>query len=119
VPGAQGRIAQVNLRWQDPDTRQVTEINGVFGTESLSRTFDEAPLHFQLAVVVSQYAELLRDSYWADGVSMADVAVRTERLAGQMDDPQVDELAWMVSVSQSINELVRYVVAAAEAAYVD
>jgi len=99
VPGAQGRIARVNLRWQDPQTGQVTEINGVFGTEALARTFDEAPLHFQLAVVVSQYAELLRDSYWAAGINMADVAVRAERLAGQLDDPDVAELAMLVSLT--------------------
>ncbi|MCA9923949.1 MAG: DUF3520 domain-containing protein, partial [Anaerolineales bacterium] len=32
VPGANGRIATVNLRWQDPDTRQVQEISGTFNT---------------------------------------------------------------------------------------
>ncbi|MCP4417166.1 MAG: DUF3520 domain-containing protein, partial [Chloroflexi bacterium] len=40
VPGAQGRIATVNLRWQDPSTRVVKEINGVFTTENLVNSFD-------------------------------------------------------------------------------
>ncbi|MAT97331.1 MAG: hypothetical protein CL608_09335 [Anaerolineaceae bacterium] len=100
VPGAQGRIATVNLRWQDPNTRVVKEINGVFTTENLVRSFDEAPLHYQLAVVVSQYAELLRHSYWAEGFDMRDLRIRAERLASQMNDEAVWELANLISVSR-------------------
>jgi len=100
VPGAQGRIATVNLRWQDPDTRVVKEINGVFTTENLVRSFDDAPLHYQLAVVVSQYAELLRHSYWVEGFNMRDLRIRAERLASQMDHEDVWELANLISVSQ-------------------
>ncbi|WP_420642940.1 YfbK domain-containing protein [Candidatus Leptofilum sp.] len=100
VPGAQGRIATVNLRWQDPDTRVVKEINGVFTTDNLVNSFDSAPLHYQLAVVVSQYAELLRDSYWVDGFSMRDLEIRAERLASQMNHEDVWELANLISISQ-------------------
>ncbi len=100
VPGAQGRIATVNLRWQDPDTRIVKEINGVFTTENLVRSFDDAPLHYQLAVVVSQYAELLRHSYWVEGFNLRDLQIRAERLASQMDDEDVWELANLISMSR-------------------
>ncbi len=100
VPGAQGRIATVNLRWQDPDTRIVKEINGVFTTDNLVNSFDAAPLHYQLAVVVSQYAELLRHSYWADGLNMRDLRIRAERLASQMNHEDVWELANLISISQ-------------------
>ncbi|MCP4416048.1 MAG: DUF3520 domain-containing protein, partial [Chloroflexi bacterium] len=96
----QGRIATVNLRWQDPSTRVVKEINGVFTTENLVSSFDAAPLHYQLSVVVSQYAELLRNSYWVDGFSMNDLRIRAERLASQMNHEDVWELANLISVSQ-------------------
>jgi Ca-activated chloride channel family protein len=99
TPGAQGRIATVYLRWQDPQTRAVQEINGVFTTDNLAANFDSAPLNYQLAVVVSQWAELLRHSYWADAVSMDDVQVRAERLASQMDDTAVMEWAQLVELS--------------------
>jgi Ca-activated chloride channel family protein len=99
TPGAQGRIATVYLRWQDPQTRAVQEINGVFTTDNLTPSFDAAPLHYQLAVTVSQWAELLRHSYWADGVNMEDVRVRVDRLASQMDDLRVHELAGLVELS--------------------
>ena len=100
VPGAQGRIATVNLRWQDPDTRVVKEINGVFTTDNLVNSFDSAPLRYQLAVVVSQYAELLRDSYWVEGFNMRDLQIRAERLASQLEDEAVWELASLISLSQ-------------------
>jgi len=99
VPGAQGRIATVRLRWQDPDSRAVQEIEGVFTTNELSRSFDEAPLRYQLAVVVSQYAELLRHSYWTTSVSMNDVQIRLNRLAAQLGDQEVQELANMAMMS--------------------
>lgn len=99
VPGAQGRVATVRLRWQDPDSRAVQEIEGVFTTDNLSRSFDEAPLHYQLAVVISQYAELLRHSYWTTGVSMNDVQIRMNRLAAQLGDQEVQELANMAMLS--------------------
>ena len=100
VPGAQGRIATVNLRWQDPDTRVVKEINGVFTTDNLVNSFDSAPLRYQLAVVVSQYAELLRNSYWVEGFNMRDLQIRAERLASQLEDEAVWELASLISLSQ-------------------
>ncbi len=98
-PGAQGRVATVFLRWQDPQTRAVQEINGVFTTDNLAPSFDEAPLRFQLAIIVSQWAELLRESYWADGVSLNDVQIRAQRLASQMNDADVRELAELVWLS--------------------
>jgi Ca-activated chloride channel family protein len=97
VPGANGRIATVNLRWQDPDTRQVTEISGDFFTSDLSASFDAASLYYQLAVIVSQYAELLRHSYWAEGVTLNDLRIRSERLAGQMELADVAEFANLVA----------------------
>lgn len=96
VPGANGRIGTVNLRWQDPDTRRVQEINGTFNTWDLSDSFDNAPTHFQLAVVAGQFAELLRGSYWAEGVTYNDLRIWADRLAAQMNDPDVTELASLI-----------------------
>jgi Ca-activated chloride channel family protein len=97
VPGANGRIATVNLRWQDPNTRQVTEISGDLNTADLVTSFDAASLHYQLAVLVSQYAEVLRGSYWAEGVTLNDLRIRSERLAGQMELTDVLEFADLVA----------------------
>lgn len=97
VPETEGRIATIQLRWQAPDTRRVEEINGNFNTWDLDSSFDDAPLHYQLAVVVSQYAEVLRGSRWAEGVTLNDLSVRAERLATQLDDTAVSELATLIA----------------------
>ena len=42
-PGAQGRIATVQLRWEDPDTNEVKEINGNFNTWDLDGQLRDRP----------------------------------------------------------------------------
>jgi len=59
------QIATVYMRWEDPDTRQVVEISKDFRVNDLAREFHDADPYFQRAVVVAEYAEILRDSYWA------------------------------------------------------
>lgn len=96
VPGANGRIATVNLRWQNPDTRQVQEISGSFGTDDLSTAFDAADPYYQTAVVASQFAELMRGSYWADDITYSDLRIWADRLASQTNHPDVIELSDMI-----------------------
>jgi Ca-activated chloride channel family protein len=69
-PGAQGRIATLQLRWEDPDSRQVREINGNFNTFDLASAFDHTAPHFQLAVTAAEFAEFLRRSPYSEGVSL-------------------------------------------------
>jgi Ca-activated chloride channel family protein len=81
APGAEGRIATVQLRWQDADTRQVREINGNFNTWNLYPSFDESDPHYQLSVAVAAYAEILRASpyitgSWSEIVRLANQAAR-------------------------------------------
>jgi Ca-activated chloride channel family protein len=59
------QVATVFMRWEDPDTRQVVEISKDFYVNDLAREFHDADPYFQRAVVVAEYAEILRDSYWA------------------------------------------------------
>jgi len=79
-PEAYGKIASVYLRWEDPDTRAVTELSKDFSTENLARDFQDADVYFQRAVVVSEYAEILKKSYWAEGSSLNAVYRESQRL---------------------------------------
>ena len=105
-PGAQGRIATVQLRWQDPDTLAVREINGNFNTWDLSPTFESASPRYQLAVVVAQYAEQLRLSPWAADSSIGQILQHAVRLAGLLpSDDDVSEFASLVSRASQIRAL--------------
>jgi Ca-activated chloride channel family protein len=78
---ASGRIATVFMRWEDPDTHQVVEISQDFYADQLAYDFREANPYFQRAVVVAEYAEILKESYWADESSMDDVYDEAERIS--------------------------------------
>lgn len=102
-PGVEGRIATVNLRWQDPDTRQVTEISGQFTTDRIAGSFDAAAPHLQLAILVSQFAELLRHSPYIGQLTLADLVIRTERLVGFLDgDVKVAAFMELVTRARAI-----------------
>jgi Ca-activated chloride channel family protein len=83
-PEAYGRIATVFLRWEDPDTRSVTELSQDFYADQLSRDFREADLYFQRTVVVAEYAEILKQSYWAQEGSLNAVFREAMRIYDSM-----------------------------------
>ena len=96
-PEAQGVIATVQLRWQDPDSGQVREMNGNFNTWDIASHFEETDPHYQLAVVVGQFAEILRQSPYADWNTLDDLTRCAARLARTLhSDPDVAEFADLV-----------------------
>jgi Ca-activated chloride channel homolog len=97
-PGAEGRLATVQLRWKDPDTSETHEINGNFNTWGLYHNFNEATPRFQLAVVAGEYAEILRDSPWVPQEAAYSLANAAQQLSGMMpEDPDVAELASLMT----------------------
>jgi Ca-activated chloride channel family protein len=98
-PGAQGRVATVQLRWQDPDSYQVNEINGNLNTWDLSPEFNSASPHYRLAVLAAQYAEVLRGSPWAADISIAQIY--------NLAAPLPQEISWDQEVSEFVHLLSR------------
>jgi Ca-activated chloride channel family protein len=80
-PEAYGNIATVYMRWKDPETQQVVELSKDFNTNELEREFEYANPYFQRSVVVAEYAEILKKSYWAEGSSLAHVYGEAERIS--------------------------------------
>jgi Ca-activated chloride channel family protein len=83
-PEAFGEIATVYLRWEDPDLHTITEISSEFHTSDLAREFEDADIYFQRAVVVAEYAEILKQSYWAEESTLGEVYREAERIAEWM-----------------------------------
>ena len=104
-PEAYGRIATVNLRWEDPDSHQIVEMSKDFDANALARDFHEASPYFQRAVVVSEYAEILRGSYWAEGSTFDDVYREAQRVADFMpDDQAMTEFVDLVRQARRLND---------------
>lgn len=95
--GAQGRLATVQLRWEDPATHRVAEINGNFNTWDLAQHFEDTSPRYQLVVAVAQFAELLRGSPWAQGGNFQQLSGHAARLAELLPaDADVREFADLV-----------------------
>jgi Ca-activated chloride channel homolog len=80
-PEASGRIASVNMRWQDPDSRQVIELSRDFDSSELAYEFQDADPYFQRSVIVAEFAEILKKSYWAEGSSLNPVYREAQRVS--------------------------------------
>lgn len=103
-----GRLATVQLRWEDPEVHTIQEINGNFNTWDLARSFEETSPRYQLAVVVAQYAEILRRSPWSAGSSIFQILDHAVRLSGLLpDDAQVAEFVSLVSRARQIRALIQ------------
>jgi len=103
-PNAQGRIATVQLRWKDSQNYQVVEINGNFNTWDLARSFEEASPRYRLAVIVAQYAELLRQSPWAEGTTFTQLVGFAARVREFLpEDPDVVEFSNLVQRASQIS----------------
>ena len=74
------------------------------GQICLSR-FDDASTSFQLAAVVAEFAEILRNSYWAQDGSMAEVLAEARRLQDLLaDDSDVAEFASLVDSTLRVQD---------------
>lgn len=97
-PNAAGRVGTVQLRWENPDTRRVTEINGNFNTWDLAGRFEDTAPRYQLAATVAQYAEILRQSPWAGETTLRELSRYADDVARLLpEDPDVREFADLVA----------------------
>ena len=102
-PGAQGRIATVQLRWEDPDTYEVHEINGNFNTWDLDGSFATTDPRYQLAVLAAYYAEALRESPWAADVSFGQLYSLAAPLMHSLgEDEEVAEFVSLIGRAAQI-----------------
>ncbi len=88
-----GKLATVYIRHEDPDTAEVTEVKEKLRVEELKPKFEDASPGFLFATSVAQFAEILRDSYWAKDGSLADVQRTIKAVLPKLDSdsPQSEE----------------------------
>ena len=94
---AVGQLATVSIRHEDPDSRQVSEVSKDIFTAELEDTFEDASPEFQLAAAIAEFAEILRDSFWAQEGSLEVVHQVIEDILPQIQVEQSDELMRLVS----------------------
>ena len=100
---AEGMLATVRVRYEDPDSGEVSEIESSFQRSELITEFEEASPRFQLSAVVAEYAEILRESFWAQEGSLGKVVAEASRVLRLLpEDSDVAEFAALVTQAERI-----------------
>ena len=101
--GVEGILGTVNVRSEDPDTADVTEISREVPRSELRVEFDEASPRFKLDAAVAEFAEILRGSYWAQDSSLKPVREMAQQVSALLpDDRDVAEFASLVAQAERI-----------------
>jgi len=102
-PSEMEAATTVHVRYEDPNSGEVTEIARSIARADFAPTFRETSPRFQLDAVVAEYAEILRNSYWAKESSLEDVVGEARRIAEHL--PQDDEVAEFVGLVERAADL--------------
>ena len=80
--GADGQIATVYLRYKDPDHEtEVTEQNFPVTTSAFNKHFDNTSVSFRQAACAAEFAEIMRESYWAKNHDWNKLLALAQRLS--------------------------------------
>ncbi len=90
----------IHVRYLQPNTDAAIEVEQSITQAEFADSFVETSPHFQLTAVVAEYAEILRDSYWAQENTLTSIAADARRIAEYMpEDADVQEFAALVTQS--------------------
>ncbi len=80
--GAEGRLATVFVRFREPDDdEEVTEMSFPISKSDIKSEFASTSTDFRLAACAAEFAEILRESYWAKDGSLDDVLALAQEIA--------------------------------------
>ena len=100
-------IATVFVRYENPETGAVEEESQTFALAALDENVQATTASFQLDAAVAEYAELLRESYWAQEGSFGELltfAHRVESLYAN-DAEATEDVAEFVGLVEMAAEL--------------
>ena len=96
-PDITGKLATVSIRYSDADNHTVNEVSENISVSQLYESFKAAPATFRLAAAVAEFAEILRESYWAKAGSLDSVHQVVKAAFPEIDDEGVVELMYLMN----------------------
>jgi Ca-activated chloride channel family protein len=97
-------VGWFRIRYKNPDyTEEVHEHQTVIREDRFAGSLNEAENAFRLAACTATFAEILRGSHWAEGLSMAAVAEEAAALAADLpDDKKIAELKSLTAKAEAL-----------------
>jgi Ca-activated chloride channel family protein len=102
--GASGDIGKVYIRYKDPQSFEVTEISRNIGQSVVASAFHKTSTDFRLAAASAEFAEIMRESYWAEGSDLADVLSVLRTIENEDSNEQIIELMNLVAQADKLIE---------------
>jgi Ca-activated chloride channel family protein len=103
--GSGDEMATVNVRWNEPRSRNANEISGVITTDLLSGRYSDTSAHFRLSVTAATFAEALRDSRYMRGVSFGELLDEAIDVADELGrDSQATELLDLIELANQLGD---------------
>jgi Ca-activated chloride channel family protein len=94
--GEGGPVAEARVRWLDPRTREAREKAETVSVSALSGNFAVASPRLRVSYAAAYFAEVLRESRYAEEVRLRDLADVVEQVFRETDDAQVGELSDLI-----------------------
>jgi Ca-activated chloride channel family protein len=92
-------VATLRVRYRPTGSTEEVEVATALTVGSLARSWETARPVLRLAATVAELAELLRGSYWARHGSFQSVVTELDRLAAELDDPRIAEVAGLARIA--------------------
>ncbi|MHC4657152.1 MAG: YfbK domain-containing protein, partial [Planctomycetota bacterium] len=106
-PDREGTVATTYVRYKHADTSAVTEFKSHIAVEDFDESFEGSGSEFKLAAIVTEFAEILRKSYWAKGATLDGVLERAQQFSREFEgDADVIELVDLISKAERLMEKV-------------
>jgi len=97
-----GNIGTVSIRYKDPDTFRASEFSRAISTRDFVGRFSSASTSFRLAASAAEFAEILKKSYWAKGITLGDLR---EEVGGISEDRWSSEIGELLSLIDRADRL--------------
>ena len=97
---SRAELGFVSLRWEDPETGEVIEIDEDIDMRDLDALWTDTSASFRQATVVAAFAEILRDNPYAEDVSLEALSQEADALAREIDTDEFDEFADLVELAE-------------------
>jgi Ca-activated chloride channel family protein len=95
-------LATLRVRYRPHGSDIPVEIEHRMVVGDLERRWDRASASLRLATLVTEYAEILKGSYWAKTGDMGDVLSRARSLAREIDDDRVADWVELVDIAREL-----------------
>jgi len=98
------QIGKIYIRYKNPETGFVEEINRPITTSIFDRNFAFSSPDYKLAAAAAEFSEIMRESYWARGSDLGDVLSLAGDVYNQTGQDDVLELMNLVTKARQLKQ---------------